>query len=65
MHLDNEIDGSVGQSSEGPSALDFNPPSVRIESATFSDGTTVELDPNDVVVLVGPNNAGVKSPDVV
>ena len=58
MHLDNEIDGSVGQSSEGPSALDFNPPSVRIESATFSDGTTVELDPNDVVVLVGPNNAG-------
>lgn len=31
---------------------------VRFKSLTFSDGTTVELDPNDVVVLVGPNNAG-------
>lgn len=33
-------------------------PSVTFESITFSDGTTIELDPADVVVLVGPNNAG-------
>ncbi len=25
---------------------------------TFSDGTTIDLDPTDIVVLVGPNNAG-------
>ena len=33
-------------------------PSLTFESITFSDGTTIELDPADVVVLVGPNNAG-------
>ncbi len=33
-------------------------PSVTFESLTFSDGTTIDLDPADVVVLVGPNNAG-------
>ena len=33
-------------------------PSVMFESITFSDGTTIDLDPADVVVLVGPNNAG-------
>ena len=33
-------------------------PAVRFKSLTFSDGTTVEMEPNDVVVLVGPNNAG-------
>ena len=33
-------------------------PAVTFESITFSDGTTVTLDPTDVVVLVGPNNAG-------
>lgn len=33
-------------------------PSVSFESVTFSDGTTVEIEPNDVVVLVGPNNTG-------
>ena len=32
--------------------------SVTFQSITFSDGTTIELDPSDVVVLVGPNNAG-------
>ena len=32
--------------------------SVTFESITFSDGTTVALDERDVVVLVGPNNAG-------
>ena len=33
-------------------------PSVTFESITFSDGTTIELDPADVIVLVGPNNSG-------
>ena len=33
-------------------------PQVTFESITFSDGTTVEIEPNDVIVLVGPNNAG-------
>ena len=33
-------------------------PSVTLERVTFSDGTTVVLDSIDVVVLVGPNNAG-------
>ena len=33
-------------------------PSVTFESITFSDGTTIALKPTDVVVLVGPNNAG-------
>ena len=29
-----------------------------LESITFSDGTTISLKPSDIVVLVGPNNAG-------
>lgn len=33
-------------------------PSVTFKSLTFSDGTTIELELADVVVLVGPNNAG-------
>ena len=33
-------------------------PKVTIKHFTFSDGTTIETEPNDVVVLVGPNNAG-------
>ena len=33
-------------------------PAVTFESITFSDGTTILLEPTDVVVFVGPNNAG-------
>ena len=33
-------------------------PSVRFSTITFSDGTTIKLDPEDIVVFVGPNNAG-------
>ena len=33
-------------------------PSIIFESITFSDTTTIALDPEDVVVLVGPNNSG-------
>lgn len=32
--------------------------SITFETLIFSDGTTIQLDPNDVVVFVGPNNAG-------
>ena len=53
---------AVDLESGAPQAPESNPadgsPSVTFESITFSDGTTIELDPNDVVVLVGPNNAG-------
>jgi hypothetical protein len=33
-------------------------PAVTIESMEFSDGTIVALQPNDIVLFVGPNNAG-------
>ena len=53
---------SVGRSE---ARLDFQmnisrnpPPSVTFDSLTFSDGTTIALDPTDIVVFVGPNNAG-------
>ena len=48
--------------SETPANAESSPhdvsPSVTFESLTFSDGTTICLDSADVVVLVGPNNAG-------
>src|SRR4051794_13217405 len=34
------------------------PPSITARALTFSDGTVLTLDPADVVVFVGPNNAG-------
>ena len=33
-------------------------PAIALESITFSDGTTIQLESTDVVVFVGPNNAG-------
>ena len=55
-------DSLVDTEDETIAAPDSNPvkssPSVTFESITFSDGTTIELDPADVVVLVGSNNAG-------
>ena len=36
----------------------YETPSVTFDSLTFSDGIPINLDPADVVVLVGPNNAG-------
>ncbi|MDP2858850.1 MAG: ATP-binding protein, partial [Bacillota bacterium] len=33
-------------------------PRVWIEALTFSDGTTIDCGPGDVVVVVGPNNSG-------
>jgi energy-coupling factor transporter ATP-binding protein EcfA2 len=39
--------------------IDVSPmPRVAISSLTFSDGTDVPISPNDVVLVVGPNNAG-------
>ena len=35
-----------------------NDPSVYIRVAVFSDGTPLEFGTNDIVVFVGPNNAG-------
>ena len=33
-------------------------PTVTFQSLTFSDGTSIALEPTDVVVFVGPNNVG-------
>jgi AAA domain, putative AbiEii toxin, Type IV TA system len=33
-------------------------PAVTIESMKFSDGTVIALEANDIVLFVGPNNAG-------
>ena len=52
MDTDEEINGTPDSKPTNGS------PSVTFESLTFSDGTMIELDPADVVVLVGPNNAG-------
>ena len=41
-----------------PTAAATNSPTVTFKAVTFSDDTTIELEPTDVVVLVGPNNAG-------
>jgi energy-coupling factor transporter ATP-binding protein EcfA2 len=35
-----------------------NPPHVRITELVFNDGTKVKVSPNDVFVIVGPNNSG-------
>ena len=36
----------------------LQPPKLSFEAITFSDGTTLKLDEDDIVVFVGPNNAG-------
>ena len=36
----------------------YSPPTIRFSSLVFSDGSLVEVDPSDVLVFVGPNNAG-------
>ena len=41
-----------------PECLPTSEPTITLESITFSDGTTISLESNDVVVFVGPNNAG-------
>ena len=52
----------LGPEVGSPQSVESNPlnglPTVTFEDITFSDGTNISLDPTDVVVLVGPNNAG-------
>ena len=36
----------------------YSPPTIGFSSLGFSDGSLVEVSPSDVLVLVGPNNAG-------
>ena len=51
-----ESDSESRQTLETTPTTDVS--SVTIKTIAFSDGTTIALDPVDVVVLVGPNNAG-------
>jgi hypothetical protein len=44
--------------SKPESAKVVEAPTVTFEKLTFSDGTVIALDEADIVVLVGPNNAG-------
>lgn len=30
----------------------------RVKGITFNDGTSIEVEKNDIIVFVGPNNAG-------
>ena len=47
----------MSQQSLNPDTTE-HPPGVTFESITFSDGKTLTLEQNEIVVLVGPNNAG-------
>ena len=55
--MDQEKDDSNPGSPQETGATLIDP-AVTFESITFSDGTRIDLQPTDVVVLVGPNNAG-------
>jgi predicted ATPase len=41
-----------------PEALEVITPSITFDTLTFSDGTELKLDDSDIIVFVGPNNAG-------
>jgi hypothetical protein len=41
-----------------PDLSDSNSPSAHISELVFSDGRAIPLDKRDVVLVVGPNNAG-------
>ena len=51
---------SEAQESETPAndEVELRRPKLCFETITFSDDTTLELDEDDIVVFVGPNNAG-------
>ena len=53
-----KTDSAATASSQETTSKGTPEPAVRFRSITFSDDTTLELDPADVVVFVGPNNAG-------
>lgn len=51
-----ELPQERNDSVEAPSG--YTPPTVRFSALTFSDGSAFEIQPSDIVVFVGPNNAG-------
>ena len=55
---DNEMSNESAIHADGELNSRDEYPSVTFESITFSDGTTIKLEPSDVVVIVGPNNSG-------
>lgn len=46
------------QSETGEAAIEHVEPYINVSNLTFSDGTAISFNPGDVVVFVGPNNAG-------
>lgn len=46
---------AASDAAEAPKPLH---PRISFETITFSDGSELALEPNDIVVFVGPNNAG-------
>ena len=58
MGLDIQTTNGTVPSDLSHTDAEFESPSITFETITFSDGTPIELGPTDVVVLVGPNNAG-------
>jgi predicted ATPase len=52
------MDPIVSLPSYGDSQALLFAPSITFESLTFSDGTVIALGPTDMVLFVGPNNAG-------
>ena len=50
---------SEGNEGKAPTdKVELQRPKLFFETITFSDGTTLTLDEDDIVVFVGPNNAG-------
>ncbi len=43
---------------DSPASTALAAPSISITSVKFSNGEVIQLEPNDIVVFVGPNNAG-------
>ena len=56
MTTDGNHQNDINQSEALDLAREY--PAVTFQGLTFSDDTTVQLDPTDVVIFVGPNNAG-------
>ena len=48
----------MNEQSNAPDSIEVVAPSLTMSELKFSDGTIVSLNANDIVVFVGPNNAG-------
>ncbi len=48
----------INKSNVPADKVELQPPKLFFETITFSDNTTLTLDEDDIVVFVGPNNAG-------